>query len=65
MKVLGKLGAVATVYSLLRSPAGQRIVEEAKRQARDPENRRRVADFLGRLRSGAARDGVGVERSPR
>jgi hypothetical protein len=58
MKILGKLGAVATVYSFLRSPAGQRIVDEVKRQAADPENRRRVTDLVGRLRPGSAKDAV-------
>jgi hypothetical protein len=55
VKILGKLGAAATVYSFVRSPAGQRVIDEVKRQAADPENRRRVADFLGRLRPGGAR----------
>lgn len=62
MKVLGKLGAAATVYSFLRSPAGQRLIEEVKRQANDPENRRRVADLLQRLRSGDAQGGAGGDR---
>lgn len=58
MKILGKLGAAATVYSFLRSPAGQRLVEEVKRQANDPANRRRVADLLQRLRPGDAAGGA-------
>jgi hypothetical protein len=55
MRILGKLGAVATVYSFMRSPAGQRVIDEVRRQAADPENRRRVADVIGRLRTGGAR----------
>jgi hypothetical protein len=62
MKILGKLGAAATVYSFLRSPAGQRLVDEVKRQASDPRNRRRVADLLDRLRPGEARDGTDGHR---
>jgi hypothetical protein len=50
--VLGKLGAVGAVYSFLRSPTGQRILEEVKRQAADPRNHRRAADLVDRLRSG-------------
>src|SRR5690242_17670823 len=65
MKILGKLGAAATIYSLLRSPAGQRVLDEVKRQAMDPENRRRAAEFVGRLRPGGASPEVGVDRSPR
>jgi len=64
MKILGKLGAVATVYSFLRSPAGQRIVDEVKRQAADPENRRRVTDLVGRLRPGSANSAVNPGTSP-
>ncbi|WP_420119871.1 hypothetical protein [Nakamurella sp.] len=62
MKVLGKLGAAATVYSFLRSPAGQRLIEEVKRQAADPANRRRVADLLQRLRPGDVVDGTADPR---
>lgn len=65
MKIIGKLGAAATVYSFLRSPAGQRMIDEVKRQAQDPENRRRVADLVGRLRPGSTREGTGAGRSPR
>lgn len=67
MKILGKLGAAATVYSFLRSPAGQRIVDEVKRQVQNPENRRRAGEFIERLRAGGvrARDRVDGERSPR
>lgn len=65
MKVLGKLGAAATVYSFLRSPTGQRILDEMKRQAQDPENRRRVGDLVGRLRRGEVREGPGAERPRR
>ncbi len=52
MKILGKLGAAGAVYSFLRSPTGQRILEEVKRQAADPKNRQRAADLVDRLRSG-------------
>lgn len=65
MKVLGKLGAAATVYSFLRSPTGQRILDEMKRQAQDPVNRRRVADLVGRLRRGQISEGPEAERPPR
>lgn len=65
MKILGKVGAAATVYSFLRSPTGQRLIDEVKRQAKDPENRRRVADLVGRLRPGGARGAAEVEHAPR
>lgn len=65
MKILGKLGAAATIYSLLRSPAGQRVLDEVKRQAMDPENRRRAAEFVGRLRAGGLSADSGADRSSR
>lgn len=52
---MGKLGALGTVYTFLRSPAGRRILDELKRQAADPKNRQRAADLVDRLRSKAAR----------
>lgn len=51
MKILGKLGAAGAVYSFLRSPAGQRILDEVKRQAADPKNRERAAALVERLRT--------------
>ncbi len=51
MRILPKLGALGAAYSFLRSPTGRRILDEVKRQAADPENRRRAADLVGRLRS--------------
>jgi hypothetical protein len=51
VKIVGKLGAVSAVYSFLRSPTGRRLLEEVKRQAADPKNRRRAAELVDRLRS--------------
>lgn len=62
MRILSKLGAVATVYSFMRSPAGQGVIDEVRKQAADPENRRRVADVIGRLRPGGA--GPAVDQPP-
>ena len=55
MKIIGKLGAVGTVYTFLRSPTGRRILDELKRQAADPRNRQRAADLVDRLRSKGAK----------
>ncbi len=64
MGILSKLGAVGTVYSFLRSPTGQRILQELKRQAADPQNRRRAANLIRRLRSQSGRHVTVVDAEP-
>lgn len=50
MRILPKVGALGAAYTFLRSPAGRRLLDELKRQAADPENRRRAAELINRVR---------------
>jgi hypothetical protein len=36
------------IKDFARSPKGQQLIEQAKEQARKPENRRKVEEFLRR-----------------
>jgi len=47
-----KVEMVRGIYIFVRSPTGQRIVEQVLRQAGDPQNRRYVVDLVRRLRAG-------------
>jgi hypothetical protein len=47
-----KVEMVRGIYTFVRSPAGQRIVEEVLRQVGDPQNRQYVVDLVRRLRTG-------------
>lgn len=47
-----KVEMVRGIYTFVRSPTGQRIVDEVLRQAGDPQGRRYVVDLVRRLRTG-------------
>ena len=47
-----KVAMVRGIHTFVRSPTGQRIVEEVLRQAGDSQNRRYVVELLRRLRTG-------------
>ena len=47
-----KVEMVKAIYTFVRSPTGQRVLDEVLRQAGDPQNRRYVANLVRSLRTG-------------
>lgn len=49
-KFLSRAGVVAGLVSFAKSPKGQQLIRQAKTYAADPENRRKAAEMVNKVR---------------